>query len=55
MEASNEFWPNKMSNNVLNKKMGSRSNTEEITHRRLRWLGHVLRTEQDSITKVTLR
>lgn len=49
------FWPNKISNNELYKKTGSRSITKEITHRRLRWLGHVLRMEQDHITKVALR
>lgn len=49
------FWPNKISNNELYKKTGSWSITKEITRRRLRWLGHVLRMEQDSITKVALR
>ena len=48
------FWPNQISNNELYKKTGSRSITKEITHRRLRWLGHVLRMEQDHITKVDL-
>ena len=41
------FWPNQISNDELYKKTGSRSITKEITHRRLRWLGHVLRMEQD--------
>ena len=49
------FWSNKISNNELYMKTGSWSITKEMTHRRLRWLGHVLRTEQDRITKVALR
>ncbi len=59
MDASDEyarfFWPNKISNNELYKKTGSWSIIKEITHRRLRWLGHVLRMEQDRITKIALR
>ncbi len=47
------FWPNKISNNELYKKTGSWSIIKEITHRRLRWLGHVLTMEQD--TKIALR
>ncbi len=49
------FWPNKISNNELYKKTGSWSIIKEITHRRLRWLGHMLRMEQDCITKIALR
>ncbi len=49
------FWPNKISNNELYKKTGSWSIIKEITHRRLRWLGHVLRMEQDRITKIALK
>ena len=49
------FWPNKISNNDLHIKTGSWSITKEITYRRLRWLGLVLRMEQDRITKVPNR
>ena len=49
------FWPNKISNNDLYKKTGGWSITKEITNGHLRWLRHVLRMEQDRITKVALR
>ena len=49
------FWPNMISNNDLYKNKGSLSITKEITHGRLRWPGHVLRMEQERITKVALR
>ncbi len=49
------FWPNKISNHHLHKKTDSQSITKEITHRRLRRRGHMLRMEQDRIPRVALR
>ncbi|KAJ8361543.1 hypothetical protein SKAU_G00180680 [Synaphobranchus kaupii] len=49
------FWPNKISNHQLYKNTGSRNITREITHRHLRWLGHVLRMELNRIQRVALR
>ena len=49
------FWPNKVSNLELYQRTGSKSVVLEIKHRRLRWLGHVLRMEQDRLPKVALR
>ncbi|KAL1267682.1 hypothetical protein QQF64_033045 [Cirrhinus molitorella] len=49
------FWPNKISNQQLYKKTGSQSITKDVTLRCLRWLGHVLRMEQEQIPRVALR
>ena len=49
------FWPNKISNNSLYQKTGSRSIVQEIQERRFRWLGHVLRMPPERITKNALR
>ena len=49
------FWPNKISNVDLYKKTGCNSAVLEIRHRRLRWLGHILRMHKDTIPKVALR
>jgi hypothetical protein len=46
------FWPNKIYTNNLYKKTGSRSITKEITHRRLRWLGHGAGLHQKSLLKM---
>ena len=49
------FWPEKISNEDLYKKTNCRNVVLEIKHRRLRWLGHVLRMDQDCIPKVPLK
>ena len=49
------FWPNKISNADLYKKTKCQSVVLEIKRRRIRWLGHVLRMDQDRIPKVALR
>ncbi|KAL9952828.1 hypothetical protein ACROYT_G040141 [Oculina patagonica] len=49
------FWPNKISNEELYKKTKSQSVVLEIKRRRFRWLGHVLRMDQDRIPKTALR
>ena len=49
------FWPEKISNKDLYRKTNCRNVVLEIKHRRLRWLGHVLRMDQNSIPKVALR
>ena len=45
------FWPNKILNANLLKKI----NCKNITERRLRWLGNVLRMEPQQLPKVALR
>lgn len=54
-EYARSFGPNKISNHQLYKQTDSCSITKEITHRPLRWLGHVLRMEQDQITRTGLK
>ena len=49
------FWPNKISNKELYMKTGCRDVITEVKHRRLRWLGHVLRMPPERIPKVALR
>ena len=49
------YWPEKISNAELYKKTNSRSIVIEIKQRRLRWLGHVLRMDQNRTPKVALR
>ena len=49
------FWPNKISNRDLYTQTGSQSIVGEIKRRRFRWLGHVLRMEENRISKVALR
>ncbi len=49
------FWPEKISNEDLYRKTNCRNVVLEIKHRRLRWLGHVLRMDQNRIPKVALR
>ncbi|KAI8512981.1 hypothetical protein Bbelb_096200 [Branchiostoma belcheri] len=50
----NVFWPNKISNAELYNRTGCRKLTTEITGRRLKWLGHVLRMPDNRIPKVAL-
>ena len=49
------FWPNKISNKDLHIKTGCRDVTTEVKHRRLRWLGHLLRMPPERIPKVAIR
>ncbi len=49
------FWPNQISNMDLYERTGCQSVVKEIKYRRIRWLGHVLRMDQDRIPKVALR
>ena len=49
------FWPNTISNIDLYTETGSRSIVAEIKRRRLRWLGHVLRMDENRIPKIALR
>lgn len=49
------FWPNTISNTNLLKMTESSCIIDEITQKRFRWLGHVLRKENSSITKTALR
>lgn len=48
------FWPNKISNEELLIRCHQDSMNEIITRRRWNWIGHVLRREQDNITRVAL-
>lgn len=49
------FWPSKISNHDLYARTGSQSIIDEIKRRRFRWLGHVLRMEEERIPKIALR
>jgi hypothetical protein len=49
------FWPQKVSNQDLYSKTNSKNIIHEIKHRRLKWLGHVLRMEQGRIPKTSLQ
>ena len=51
----NIYWPNKIRNVELHKKTDSMNMSLEIKHRRLRWLGHVLRMSEERIPKVAMR
>ncbi|XP_052242446.1 uncharacterized protein LOC127852530 [Dreissena polymorpha] len=49
------FWPRKISNNELLQRCNMEDMETLITKRRWRWIGHVLRMNNDSIPKVALR
>ncbi|KAJ8399487.1 hypothetical protein AAFF_G00411990 [Aldrovandia affinis] len=49
------FWPGRISNEDLYKNTNCRNVVLEIKQRRLQWLGHVLRMDQNCIPKVALR
>jgi len=49
------FWPKKISNNELFKLTDQEDMRIIITRRRWSWVGHVLRRESTSISKVALR
>ncbi|XP_070549760.1 uncharacterized protein [Ptychodera flava] len=49
------FWPNKISNKELYKSTKNESLVIEIQRRRLRWLGHVFRMNQNRVPKTALR
>ena len=51
----NIFWPNTITNTNLLHVTNSKCIIDEITQKRFRWLGHVLRMEGSSITKTVLR
>ena len=51
----NIYWPNKIPNVELHKKTDSMNMSLEIKHRRLCWLGHILRMSEDRIPKVAMR
>ena len=42
------YWPNKVSNEEILKRVGSKRISEELKIRRWRWIGHVLRMDQGS-------
>ena len=48
------FWPNRMSNNDLYSKTGTTQISQEVTLRRWRWLGHILRRDANSNVRVAL-
>ena len=49
------FWPNRISNVDLFQLTKSRSMEDEIKIKRWKWLGHVIRMENDKIPKVALQ
>ena len=49
------FWPNRISNKDLIERCQSEDLETLIIRRRWRWIGHVLRMENDSIPKVALK
>ncbi|KAJ8372712.1 hypothetical protein AAFF_G00277810 [Aldrovandia affinis] len=49
------FWPERISNEDLYKNTNCRNVVLEIKQRKLQWLGHVLRMDQNCIPKVALR
>jgi hypothetical protein len=49
------FWPNKISNLELYAKTKCNSIEAEVKYKRLRWLGHVLRMEQNRFPKKCLK
>ncbi|XP_013399160.1 uncharacterized protein LOC106165493 [Lingula anatina] len=49
------FWPNKISNHDLYIRTGSQSIVGHIKRRRFKWLGHVLRMDENRVPKVALR
>ena len=49
------FWPRKITNADLYTKTNTNCIGIEIKRRRLKWLGHVLRMEQSSVTRTALR
>ena len=49
------FWPNKISNIELYAKTKCNSIEAEVKFKRLRWLGHVLRMEQNKFPKKCLK
>ena len=48
------FWPNTISNQQLLARTNLESRATIITRRRWRWIGHIMRKEQDDITKTAL-
>ena len=50
----NIFWPNTITNTILLQMTNSKCIIDEVTQKRFRWLGHVLRMEGASITKTAL-
>ena len=49
------FWPRKVSNEDLYRQTGCKDIQLEVKHRRLKWLGHVLRMQAERIPKVALQ
>ena len=50
----NIFWPNTISNAELRLKTGTNNISSEVTRRRWRWVGHVLRMEPSAIARVSM-
>ena len=48
------FWPRKISNEDLLKQCNIEGMTTILLRRRWKWIGHVIRKDQDSITRVAL-
>ena len=48
------YWPNKVSNEEILKRVGSQRISEELMIRRWRWIGHVLRMDQGSHCSISL-
>jgi sorting nexin-29 len=49
------FWPNKISNEELRSRTGTRPVVTEVRERRWRWIGHTCRMERNAIPRVAMR
>ena len=49
------FWPQKITNKLLHETTGSEDITTLLKRKRWSWIGHVLRRENDDLTKTALR
>ena len=47
-------WPMKVSNEEIRRRVSLATISEMVAHRRWRWIGHVLRRENNSIPRVAL-
>ena len=51
----NVFWPNKISNSDLYRLTSSEDIAITVKRKRLSWVGHALRKDNDSITKMAMK
>jgi hypothetical protein len=49
------YWPRRISNSDLFERTGQKFIIATIKQKQLKWLGHVIRKEQNSITKIALK